>query len=84
MASQSRLSNGSRASSRLSAQGPAQSGVRLSNGDNTGLRRYHARERSQSSQTVVGSPVAESGSGTLSQLPSVPSTSSAVFRLLEG
>lgn len=85
MASQSRLSNGSRASSRLSAQGPAQSGVRLSNGDNTGLRRYHARERSQSSQsTVVGSPVAESGAGTLSQLPSVPSTSSAVFRLLEG
>ncbi|KAJ5880758.1 uncharacterized protein N7473_011811 [Penicillium subrubescens] len=64
---QFRSSNGSRASSRLSAQGPAQAGVKLSQGDNTGLRRYHARERSQSSQsTVVGSPVAESGSDSLS------------------
>lgn len=78
---QFRLSNGSRASGRLSAQGQPQGGIRLSNGDNPGLRRYHARERSQSPQsTVVGSPVAESGD-SLSQLPSVPSTPPAVFCL---
>lgn len=83
--SQARLSNGSRASSRLSAQGQPQGGIRQSNGDNTGLRRYHAREQSRSSRgTVVAPPVAESGSGNLSQLPSVPSISSAVFRFSEG
>jgi hypothetical protein len=70
--SQSRLSNGSPPSSRLSAHGLPQGGVRLSN-DNSGLRRYHARERSRSSQsTVVVSPVAEPGSGSLSQLLSNP------------
>ncbi|KAF3385321.1 hypothetical protein F1880_002195 [Penicillium rolfsii] len=80
--SQARLSNGSRASSRLSAQGPVQNDVRLGDGDNTGLRRYHTRERSRSSQsTVVASPVAESGSRSLSPLPFVSSTPTTMSRV---
>lgn len=87
---QSRLSNASRASSRPSSQqGPPQVGVRLSNADNTSLRRYHARSGSRysqkrSSQGTVVSLVAESGSSSSGQLPSNPSTPSAMFRFTEG
>jgi hypothetical protein len=81
---QSRLSNASRASSRLSAQGPPQGSARLSNVGSTSLGRYHARSGSRSSQnTVVLSPTTESGSSGSSQLPSIPSTPSPLFRSSE-
>lgn len=81
----SRLSNGSRASSRLSAQSQLQGGVRLSNAESTGLRRYQRRSQSRSSQNTVVpvSPTAESGSSGSGQLPSIPSTPSPLFRSSE-
>ncbi|OOQ85284.1 hypothetical protein PEBR_26482 [Penicillium brasilianum] len=96
---QSRLSNASRASSRLSAQGPPHGSARLSNVGSTSLRRYHARSGSRSSQNTVVlspttlsptilsptilSPTPESGSSGSGQLPSIPSTPSPLFRSSE-